>query len=56
MRFKKTATKNFVASDTTTRVAAPGELSEESFEITLDQFSHHVFKDFVTRYQVNYLQ
>ena len=51
MRFKKTVTKGLVVgSDSTTSIAAPRGITEDSFKLTLEKF-----KDFGARHQVNYL-
>ena len=46
MRFKKTATKGLVASDSTTSIATPRGITEDSFKLMLDKFKNQVFKDF----------
>ena len=55
MRFKKVVTKGLVASDSTTSIAAPRGITEDSFKLTLDKFKNQAFKDFAARHQVNYL-
>ena len=56
MRFKKVVTKGLVASDSTTSIAAPRGITEDSFKLTLDKFKNQAFKDFASRQQVNYLR
>ena len=56
MRFKKAVTKSLVASDSTTSIATPRGITEDSFKLTLDKFKKQAFKDFAARHQVNYLQ
>ena len=56
MRFKKTVTEGLVASDSTTSIATPRGIREDSFKLTLDKFKNQAFKDFAARHQVNYLQ
>ena len=55
MRFKKAITKGLVASNTTTSIKSPREITENSFKLTLDKLKNQAFKDFVARHQVNYL-
>ena len=55
MRFKKTVTKGLVASDSTVSIAAPRAITEDSFELTLDNFKSKASKNFAARYKVNYL-
>ena len=56
MRIKKTVTEGLVASDSTTSVATPRGITEESFKMTLENFKNQAFKDFAARHQVNYLR
>ena len=56
MKFKKTVTKGLVASDSTTSIAAPRGITEDSFKLMLDKFKNQALKDFAARHQVNYLQ
>ena len=56
MRFKKVVTKGLVASDSTTGIAAPRGITEDSFKLTLDKFKIQAFKDFAARHQVYYLR
>ena len=56
MRFKKTATKSLVASDSTASNAVTRGITEDSFKLTLDKFKNQAFKDFAARHQVNYLR
>ena len=56
MRFKKTVTEGLVASDSTTSIATPRGITEDSFKLTLDKFKNQAFKDFAARHQVNYLR
>ena len=56
MRFKKTVTKGLVASDSTTSIATPRGITEDSFKLLLDKFKNQAFKDFAAQHQVNYLR
>ena len=56
MRFKKTVTKDLVASDSTTSIATPRGITEDSFQLMLDNFMNQALKDFAARHQVNYLR
>ena len=55
MIFKKTVTEGLEASDNTTSFTTPRGTIEDSFKMMLDKFKNQAFKDFVDRYQVNYL-
>ena len=56
MRFKKIVTKDLVALDSTTSIATPRGIIEDSFKMTIDKFKNQAFKDFAVRHQVNYPQ
>ena len=42
--------------NSTTSIAAPRGITEDSFKLTLDKFKNQAFKDFAAKHQVNYLQ
>ena len=56
MRFKKTVTKGLIAFDSTTSIATPRGIIEDSFKMMLDKFKNQAFKDFTARHQVNFLR
>ena len=56
MRFKKVVTEGLVASDSTTSIAAPRGITDDSFKLMLDKLKNQAFKDFAARHQVNYLR
>ena len=43
-KVKKTVTEGLVASDSTTSIAAPRGITEDSFKLTLDKFKNQAFK------------
>ena len=49
-------TEGLVALDSTTSIAAPRVITEDSFKLKLDKFKNQAFKDFAARHQINYLQ
>ena len=55
MRFKKVVTKGLVGFDSTTNIATPRGITEDSFKLMLNKFKNQAFKEFAARHQVNYV-